>query len=115
MVTYLTSQDFPHHMATTDFLLEVARIPTLYPDILVIDLIHYYRIHADPAHTPIKPDSVLKLRLPKSFTICLEVDLGTEGEEKIKAKVAAYYNGPRNLDTKRGENKIYSRHDEKTV
>src|SRR5437660_8093551 len=25
------------------------------------------------------------------------------------------YNGPRNLDTKRGENKIYSRHDEKTV
>jgi len=26
-----------------------------------------------------------------------------------------YYNGPRNLDTKRGENKIDSRHDEKTV
>ncbi|MHB8599176.1 MAG: hypothetical protein ACYDER_20480, partial [Ktedonobacteraceae bacterium] len=25
------------------------------------------------------------------------------------------YNGPRNLDTKRGENKIYSRHDEKTI
>src|SRR5437868_1112497 len=90
MVTYLTSQDFPHHLATTDFLIEISRIPTLYPDILVIDLIHYYRIHANPAHTPIKPDSVLKLRLPKPFTICLEVDLGTEGEEKIKAKVAAY-------------------------
>ena len=25
------------------------------------------------------------------------------------------YNGPRNLDTKRGKNKIYSRHDEKTI
>ena len=35
------------------------------------------------------------------------------GHEHVPATTV--YNGPRNLDTKRGENKIYSRHDEKTV
>lgn len=92
MQTYISSQDFPHHITTTDFLIEITNIAELYPEIKVSDLIHYFHIHADPATTPIKPDGVIKLLLPnkKPFTICLEIDLATEGEEKIKAKIAAY-------------------------
>ena len=51
------------------------------------------------------------------FEIVADIYLDEENPPVVNPEECsnADYNGPRNLDTKRGENKIYSRHDEKTV
>jgi Replication-relaxation len=89
MGVLLPSPHFRHFMTATDFLIQAVLIPQWYTDIDVLAATHYYHLRV-PA--PVVPDGLIKLVLPhgKQLTLLVEIDLHTESDERIKAKVRNY-------------------------